>query len=87
MGAAKGIFPVETTNIAGFGYPVNCHVTVKQNDEIQIHEIFYSAAPAALFDNAPNGSILWDVVAGNVYQKRGALGASNGTWKYQAINT
>ena len=87
MAPSKGIFPVEVTNIAGFGYPADCHVTVKQNDTISVHEIFYSAAPAALFNSAPNGSILWDVVNGNIYQKRGALGASDGIWKAQAINT
>ena len=87
MAKAKGIFPVEITNIAGFGYPDDSLVTVFQNDTVQIHYIEYSAAPGVLFANAPNGSKLWDNTNGNLYHKRGAMGAIDGTWYHQAVNS
>lgn len=87
MSAAQFMRSVHATRPENFGYPADCHVSVDQDADIQIHTIYYGAAPGVLFANAPNGSILYDNVNGNVYQKRGVLGLKDGTWKYQAINT
>lgn len=87
MAECKSLIPVEVTRTADFGYPAGAYVTVKQGGGITIHEIYYAGAPLTDFDNAPNGTILYDTTNGNIYQKRGTLGLADGTWKYQAINT
>ena len=68
-----------------FGYPATAIVTAFQNETVEIHFIWYGAAPAALFNNAPNGSFLWDGTNFNLYVKSGTPGAKDGTWKTEAL--
>lgn len=70
-----------------FGYPATALVFPIYTAAYLFHLIWYGAAPSTNFASAPNGSMLWDFVNGNIYQKRGTIGLTNGTWKAQAINT
>ena len=70
-----------------YSYPSTALVHEFGNGSYFFHLIWYGGSPGSSFNSAPNGSMLWDFVNGNIYQKRGTLGLTNGTWKGQAINT
>lgn len=72
---------------AEYGYPATALVQEMGNHDYFFHVIFYGAAPSTDFAKAPNGSIIYDFVNGDVHQKRGTLGLTNGTWYKQAIAT
>jgi hypothetical protein len=74
--------PVDVVTV--YGYPATAYVIIAQSDVGSVHQIWYGAAPAALFNNAPNGSILINVAAGAVhyYIKDKAIGTGiDGTWR------
>jgi hypothetical protein len=65
-------------------YPATALVFELKVGLISIHLIWYTAAPAALFNNAPNGSVLFDRTNHHSYLKSGTVGAIDGTWN---VNT
>ncbi len=81
---------VPNIRLSDFGYPDTAEpvlVECLQGDGYQIHRIEYNGAPAALFDNAPNGSTLWRTTAGTgeLYLKTGTLGKADGAWVKVAV--
>jgi len=79
---------VETQDPATFyGYPATATVLLKtQNDVGQWHVIIYAGAPASLFDNAPNGSMLINTTDSKFHVKIGAFGAADGTWTEEQLS-
>lgn len=76
---------------AQYGYPEDCYVEVirfsgsdRQVADRSIHEITYHGAPAALFNNAPLGSRLWDTSTPSVNLKTAAAGT--GTWVTETLS-
>jgi hypothetical protein len=69
-----------------YSYPATAIVANLQNDAYDIHLIWYTAAPAALFNNAPNGSFLIDTTNGAIYAKVGTMGKKDGTWQTAALS-
>jgi hypothetical protein len=63
-----------------YSYPATAYVLAHQGGGIEVHEIWYAGAPAALFDNAPNGSVCHDTTNNAFYQKGGTLGLKDGSW-------
>lgn len=73
--------------VTAYGYPADAYFIPAQSDGATIHMIFYAGAPAALFNNAPNGSVLFNTTAGatHLHIKDKAPGTGiDGTWRQTA---
>lgn len=68
-----------------YSYPATAKVFRMQSDEGEVHFIIYTADPASLFGNAPNGSLLADITNGALYLKVGTYGGSDGSWQTIAL--
>lgn len=79
---ATNLRSVPHLRLNDYGYPVAQTVLVEvvQGDGYEIHEIYYHGAPGSDFDNAPNGSKLFDLTNRRRYVKIGQLGLSDGDW-------
>lgn len=79
--------PHDRTVQTEYSYPANCYVkeyfcpTSDDPNGIPFHEIVYAGAPSTSFNNAPNGSRLWNpsgAAGANLWIKVGTVGKSNG---------
>jgi hypothetical protein len=99
MSAESALQPVTNTrppsDAGEFGYPATSLVQEFRNKGNRVHLIIDFGGTASdvtaevdtLYANAPNGSILFNAVAGKIFGKVGAQGLANGSFKGVAIAT
>jgi hypothetical protein len=63
------------------GYPASATVEIYKSTKGEYHGISYAGDPAALFDNAPNNSRLWNNTDAKLWIKKGDIGSGvGGAW-------
>jgi hypothetical protein len=86
FGMAVNLVPVPNPRLSDYGYPATALVEEVSGDGYTFHRIRYTAAPAALFDNAPNGSELFDTTNSALYWKNGTYGKADGSWVSETLS-